>query len=226
MPRRSMYFSVAGDPYPWPHQAKVSSGACAVIVVDMQDDYCSQGHYIDRAGYDLKGLQAPIEPIKRVLAAARRAGMPVIYTRHAGTPNADRSARSGARDRRQGVSADAKTAARGEPGWHIVKELSPQADEVVVDKSTISAFASSDLDGILRSKSIGHLAFCGNTIDVCVHSTLRSAVDLGYECLLLEDCCGAVNEGLHTWAIESVKIEDGIFGTVASSAEFVDALSI
>ena len=58
-----------------------------------------------------------------------------------------------------------------------------------------------------------------------MHSTLRSAVDLGYEYLLLGDCCGAVNDGLHAWAIQSVKIEDGVFGTVASSREFVHALS-
>jgi nicotinamidase-related amidase len=58
-----------------------------------------------------------------------------------------------------------------------------------------------------------------------VHSTLRAAVDLDYECLLLGDCCGAVNDGLHTWAIESVKIENGVFGTVADAEAFVNALS-
>ena len=95
----------------------------------------------------------------------------------------------------------------------------------VIEKSTCSAFVSGELDRILRSKGVRHLAFCGNTIDVCVHSTLRAAVDLDYECLLLADCCGAVNDGLHTWAIESVKIENGVFGTVATAEAFVNAFS-
>jgi len=74
-----------------------------------------------------------------------------------------------------------------------------------------------------RSMGVTYLAFCGNTIDVCVHSTLRAAVDLDYECLLLGDCCGAVDDGLHTWAIESVKIENGVFGTGATAEAFVSA---
>ena len=60
---------------------------------------------------------------------------------------------------------------------------------------------------------------------MCVHSTLRAAVDLGYECLLLADCCGAVNDGLHRWAIESVKVENGVFGTVANSRTFIQSLA-
>jgi nicotinamidase-related amidase len=103
--------------------------------------------------------------------------------------------------------------------------LRPDIEDMVIEKSTCSAFASGELDRILHRKTIRHLAICGNTIDVCVHSTLRAAVDLAYECLLLGDCCGAVNDGLHTWAIASVKIENGVFGTVANAEAFVHALS-
>jgi nicotinamidase-related amidase len=150
-------FQVAGDPHAWPRDGKTPCTACAVIVVDMQHDYCSPGYSIARAGYGTRRLSEPIEHIQRVLAAARRSGVNVIYR-------------------------------------------------------------------VLRSRGIRHLALCGNTIDVCVHSTLRAAVDLGYECLLLADCCGAVNDGLHTWAVESVKIENGVFGTVARAQAFIDAL--
>ena len=75
-----------------------------------------------------------------------------------------------------------------------------------------------------RENGIRCLAFCGSTIDVCVHSSLRAAVDLGDECLLLGDCCGGVNDGLHAWSIASVQIEDGVFGTVASADAFAGAL--
>lgn len=211
-----MHFQVQGDPHPWPRDGRTPGTACAVIVVDMQDDYCTPGYYLEKAGYDTTPLRRPIERIHQALVAARRSGLHVIYTRHARAPEPEEGA---------AASSAARTAARGEPGWQIVPALSPQATDTVIEKSTINAFASGELDRVLRSKGIRHLAFCGNTIDACVHSTLRAAVDLGSECLLLADSCGAVNDGLHTWAVESVRIENGVFGTVANCDAFVTALS-
>lgn len=219
-----MYFQVLGDPHPWPRDGKTASSACALIVVDMQHDYCSPGYYIEQAGYDTKRLREPVERIQRVLLAARRSGMQVLYTRHARSPDNDHLDKPD-EARSLAPALSARTAARGEPGWQIVPALLPDVKDIVIEKSTCSAFASGELDRILRSQGIRHLAICGNTIDVCVHSTLRAAVDLDYECLLLGDCCGAVNDGLHTWAIESVKIENGVFGTVANAEAFVNALS-
>ena len=211
-----MTFQVAGDPHAWPRDAQTPRAVCAVIVVDMQHDYCSPGFYIARAGYDTQRLSEPIVRIQRVLAAARRAGMPVIYTQHGHESKSPGQAAP--------VSGYPQTAARGEPGWEIVPALRPQVGDLVIEKSTINAFASGELDHWLRSQGIRHLALCGNTIDVCVHSTLRAAIDLDYECLLLEDCCGAVNDGLHRWAVESVKVENGVFGTVADAQAFVSAI--
>jgi nicotinamidase-related amidase len=219
-----MYFQVLGDPHPWPRAGKIESSQCALIVVDMQEDYCSPGYYMTRAGYDTARLREPVERIQRVLAAARRSGMHVLYTRHARAPDAERLDTT-SEERSEAPSSIVRTAARGEPGWYIIPELLPEAQETVIEKSTCSAFVSGELDRVLRSKGVRRLAICGNTIDVCVHSTLRAAVDLDYECLLLGDCCGAVNDGLHTWAIESVKIENGVFGTVANAEAFVNALS-
>jgi nicotinamidase-related amidase len=182
----------------------------------MQHDYCSPCFYIEQSGYDTARLREQIKHLPAVLAAARRAGMPVLYTRHGRAPDRDVAGQP---------SGGVKTAARGEPGWQIVPELQPEPADQVIEKSTCSAFVSGELDAVLRRRGIRHLAFCGNTIDVCVHSSLRAAVDLDYECLLLGDCCGAVNDGLHRWAIESVKIEDGVFGTVANAGAFIKALS-
>ena len=214
-----MNFQVPGDPHPWPRDGKTPSAACAVIVVDMQNDYCSPGYYIEQAGYDTQRLREPITRIQRVLSVARRNGLHVLYTRHGRAPDVDQT--DSAYPERN--AATPRTAARGEPGWQIVPALLPDAMDSVIEKSTCSAFVSGELDRVLRSKRVRHLAFCGNTIDVCVHSTLRAAVDLDYECLLLGDCCGAVSDGLHTWAIESVKVENGVFGTVASAEAFVNA---
>ena len=217
-----MDFQVQGDPHWWPRDGKTPSTACAVIVVDMQHDYCSPGYYMDQAGYDTKRLREPIPRIQRVLSVARRSGLHVLYTRHGRVPDTDRPDIIN-QERRVATPSVPRTAARGEPGWQIVPALLPNATDAVIEKSTCSAFVSGELDRVLRRMGVRHLAFCGNTIDVCVHSTLRAAVDLDYECLLLADCCGAVNDGLHAWAIESVKIEHGVFGTVASAEAFVKA---
>jgi len=210
-----MFFQVVGDPHPWPLARQTPTTACAVIVVDMQDDYCSPGYYIHQAGYDTERLSRPIPLIQLVLSVARQNSLQVIYTRHGHVSRNDHSS----------SQSFPVTAAAGEPGWQIVPALTPQPTDRIVEKSTCSAFVSGELDQLLQQLGIRHLAFCGNTIDVCVHSTLRSAVDLGYECLLLADCCGAVNDELHQWALESVKIENGVFGTVASAADFMNAFA-
>jgi len=212
-----MYFQISGDPHPWPREEKIPATACALIVVDMQDDYCSPGYYIDRAGYDTRRLREPVAPIQRILPVARHSGLQVFYTRHARIPDDDRLDPTD--------MPFARTATRGEPGWQIIPALLPNATDTIIEKSTCSAFVSGELDRTLRDRGIRHLAFCGNTIDVCVHSTLRAAVDLDYECLLLADCCGAVNDSLHAWAIESVKVENGVFGTVANAEAFVNAFA-
>jgi nicotinamidase-related amidase len=185
----------------------------------MQHDYCSPGYYLGRLGYDTRRLSEPVERIRRVLHVARRSGLHVIFTRHGRVPDPESSNGS----QRLGTQAMPRTALRGEPGWEIVPELAPELTDCVIEKSTCGAFVSGELDRTLRSWEIRHVALCGNTIDVCVHSTLRAAVDLAYECVLLADCCAAVNDGLHAWAIESVKIENGVFGTVASAQAFIDA---
>ena len=138
----------------------------------------------------------------------------MIYTRHAHVPDLQNPQAPFPRMRR---------------GWRTRlgdrAELRPNPGEMVIEKTTCSAFVSGELDRVLRQREIRHLAFCGNTIDVCVHSTLRAAVDLDYECLLLGDCCATVSDGLHAWAIESVKVEDGVFGTVANAEAFLHAFS-
>lgn len=95
----------------------------------------------------------------------------------------------------------------------------------MVDKTANGAFTGTDLDVVLRARGVRAIAFAGNTIDVCVHTSLREANDRGYQCLLLSDCCGAIEPGLHDWAIRSVQIEGGVFGSVGTSRDFVSALS-
>lgn len=175
---------------------------------------------MDRAGYDIDRLRRPVAPIQRVLEAARRAGLTIIYTRQYHVPDAQDEGAADEHDR----GSFPRTALKGEAGWEIIPELAPQADETVLDKTTCSAFVSTDIHGLLQSKAIGTLIFCGNTLDVCVHSTLRSANDLGYDCITLADCCGAVSDGLYEWSLESIRVENGVFGTVMDSPRLIDGL--
>jgi nicotinamidase-related amidase len=114
---------------------------------------------------------------------------------------------------------------RGEPGFEIVPELAPRPGEAVVDKTANGGFTGTDLDAVLRAGGVRALAFAGVTIDCCVHSTLREANDRGYQCLLLADACGAIEPGLHDWAVRSVTVEGGVHGSVATVAAFGEALA-
>ena len=86
----------------------------------------------------------------------------------------------------------------------------------VIDKPGRSAFAHTELELMLRNKGVRNLVICGVTTDVCVHSTMREANDRGFDCLLVADACAAGTEELHEWALDSVKGEGGIFGSVTT----------
>jgi len=223
--------SISADPYPWPVTGDGSAENSALIIIDMQLDFCDARGYIGQMGYDVTPLRAPIEPIGQALAAARRAGLHVIHTRQGYRADlADYPRKRFARSQHRGAMPGdpgplGRILLRGEPGWQIVPELQPAKGEPVIDKTANGAFYGTDLDAVLRAQAIENIAFCGNTIDVCVHTTLREANDRGYQCLLLADCCGAVTKELHDAAVEMVKVEGGVFGSVAMANEFVTGLS-
>jgi nicotinamidase-related amidase len=223
--------TVKADPYDWPYDGVIEPARTALLVIDMQHDFCGPGGYVARMGYDISLTRSAVEPIRRVLEAVRPIPkFTVVFTREGHRSDlSDCPPNKLWRSRRIGAGIGdpgpcGRILVRGEPGWQIVEELKPLPRELLVDKPGKGSFYATDLDILLRNRGITHLVLTGITTDVCVHTTLREANDRGYECLLLRDCTGATDPGNHLAAIKSITMSGGIFGAVADSRAFLEAL--
>jgi nicotinamidase-related amidase len=228
-----MKVTVAADPYRWPYDGNLEPRKTALMLIDWQHDFCGPGGYVDKMGYDISLTRKGIEPTKRVLTESRRIpGFTIVHTREGHKPDLSdcppnklwRSKNIGAGIGDMGPCG--RILIRGEPGWEIIKELTPLEGELIVDKPTKGAFTATDLDLSLRNRGVTHIVFTGITTDVCVHTTMREANDRGYECLLLEDCTGATDEGNYKAAIKMVKMQGGVFGSVSDSEKFLEGLKL
>jgi nicotinamidase-related amidase len=170
----------------------------AIIVVDMQNDFCHPAGWLAHIGVDVAPARAPIAPLERLLPALRGVGIPVVWLNWGNRPDRlnlspallhvynPTGAGTGLGDLLPGTGA--KVLERGSWSAAIVDELKVEPSDIQVAKYRMSGFQDTELDSILRNLGVTTLMFAGVNADQCVLCTLQDANFRGYDCLLLEDC--------------------------------------
>jgi ureidoacrylate peracid hydrolase len=222
-----------------PDALAINPAQSAIIVVDMQNDFGSEGGMFALAGIDISGIQNAIAPTARVLAAARSAGMTVVYLKmgfrpdlsDAGLPDAPNWIKHRPLRVGEAVTAPDGSASRIliRDTWNteIVPDLTPEPGDIVLYKHRFSGFYETDLDKVLGDRSIKSLVFTGCTTSVCVDSTIRDAMFRDYTCLLLADCTAEpIGHGLARSNHDaSLLVMQVLLGWVSNSTEFISALA-
>jgi nicotinamidase-related amidase len=212
-----------------PTPQTIDLGKTALIIIDMQRDFLEPGGFGAALGNDVSRLQSAVGPCREVLAAARRCGLLIIHTREGHrvdlsdapplkVERGDPAMRIGA------PGPMGRILVRGEPGHDIIADLYPVAGEPVIDKPGKGAFYQTDLELMLRNRSIDTLLVCGVTTEVCVNTTVREANDRGFRCIVLADCCGSYFPQFHEMGLAMIKAQGGIFGWVSGSQPLIRAL--
>jgi ureidoacrylate peracid hydrolase len=191
----------------------------ALIIVDMQKDFCTPGFGADKAGRDLGPTRSIIPALETLLAAGRRAGVLIV---HVGFWTLqDHLSDSGpwlAQRRRATFSSD-KLALAGSEGAEFVDELFPRSGEVVIHKHRYSAFKGTDLDMILDNKRIRSVVVTGVSTNACVESTLRDAFETGYYVAIPRDGTASWSHELYEATLANVTHRFGLVTDIATVNE-------
>ncbi|QBM74735.1 pyrimidine utilization protein B [Sphingomonas sp. AAP5] len=210
-----------------PEALRLAPEQTAVVVIDMQNAYASEGGYVDLAGFDIAGAAGTIGKIATVLDTARAAGVQVIYLQNgwdpdyveAGGPQSPNFHKSNAlKTMRKRPELAGQLLARGGWDYALVDALKPQPGDISLHKTRYSAFFNSQLDSVLRARGIRNIVFVGIATNVCVESTLRDGFHLEYFGVMLEDATHHL--GPPAMQAASVYNIEKFFGWVSTTADF------
>jgi len=205
----------------------------------MQNDFGATGGMFDRAGIDIGGIEAAVATTARTLAAARAAGMPVVYVK---MEHPDDLSNVGPEDGPHWIKHLPLAAGKdveapdGSPSkilventWNteILAELEPEPGDRIISKHRYSGFFETELDDVLRGFDAKYLIVTGCTTSICVDSTVRDAMYRDYSCLVLEDCTAeplgaGTSRTNHEATLLSIEV---LFGWVTSSQALIDSLA-
>ena len=208
----------------------------AVVVVDMQNDFGAPGGMFDRAGIDIGGVAAAADAMRAVLAAAREAGIPIVYVKMEHAPDLSDV---GPGDGPHWIKhlplrvGDGVVAPDGSAGRILVRDtwntaildaVAPEPGDPIVSKHRYSGFFETELDDVLRGLGAKTLLVTGLTTSVCVESTVRDAMFRDYSCVVLEDCTTEpIGDGANHAA--SLRVIEALFGWVSNAPAVCDALA-
>lgn len=213
-----------------PEPLPLSLAKTALVIIDMQRDFLEPGGFGASLGNDVSLLRSTIEPCRKLLAAARGAGVMVVHTREGHLSDLSDAPPAklerGKPELRIGsLGPMGRILIRGEPGHEIIPELAPVAGELVIDKPGKGAFYATDLGSELQARGIETLLVCGVTTEVCVHTTVREGNDRGYKCAVISDACGSYFPEFHAIGLRMISAQGGIFGWVAQSDAVIASIN-
>lgn len=182
----------------------------AVLVVDVQNDYCHQRGQLAKNRCDVSMVEAMMPRLHQLLRAARESGAQVIFVR---TVHEDATDSVIWKNRAGGKMTKVCRPGSWGAGFY---EVGPREREYVVDKSRYSAFIGTRLDMILRAHSIQTLLIAGVSTNVCVESTARDGCMLDYHIILAGDACAAYSMDAHEMTLKNI---GGYFGQVMAVEE-------
>lgn len=188
----------------------------ALVIIDMQNDFCVNGYAASAAGRPLAAAQAIIPSIAQLLTAARDAGVLVCHVGFWTLPGHGSDSGPWLAQRRRSTYASDRIAMAETHGAAFIDALAPVEGELQIRKHRYSAFKGTDLDMLLRAHGVRSVVTAGVSTNVCVESTLREAFELGYYLCVPRDGCASWDESLHAATLRNVEARFGVVGNIES----------